>query len=210
MAGILLTGFEPFATDRVNPSAEAVRLAADLWPGPEPLVTAVLPVTFDGAARRLRELIAAHDPDVVIATGLAGGRPAVSVERVAVNLVDAGIPDNAGAQPVDVPCVPGGPPAWFATLPVKRIVAAVSGSGIPCALSLSAGSYVCNHVFAHAMDAARPGVRAGFIHVPWGTGQAPRGEPELPVADMARALVIAARTALDEATDAATPGGALH
>jgi pyroglutamyl-peptidase len=92
-------------------------------------------------------------------------------------------------------------------VPVKAIASSLAGAGIPCAPSLSAGSYVCNHVFAHAVDAAP---RAGFLHVPWGTGQAPHGEPELPVSDMARAFVVAARTALDVHEDAATPGGALH
>ncbi|MEQ6896775.1 pyroglutamyl-peptidase I [Microbacterium sp. KR10-403] len=207
MSGVLLTGFEPFADDPVNPSGDAVRLAAELWDGPETLVTAVLPVTFADAGVRLRALIAEHDPDVVLATGLASGRSTVSIERVAVNLIDASIPDNAGAQPVDAPCVPGGPPAWFATVPVKAIARAVAAAGIPSSLSLSAGTYVCNHVFSNAVDAGR---RAGFIHVPWGTGQAPHDEPELPVADLARAFVIAARTALDVHDDEATPGGAVH
>lgn len=207
MSGVLLTGFAPFGADPVNPSGQAVRRAERMWHGPEPLTTAVLPVVFADAARRLRALIAEHDPEVVLATGLAGGRAAVSIERVAVNLIDARIPDNAGAQPVDVPCVPGGPSAWFATVPVKAIARAVSDAGIGCALSLSAGSYVCNHVFAHAVDAAP---RAGFIHVPWATGQAPDGEPELPLDDLARAFVVAARTALDVHTDAAWPGGTLH
>jgi len=193
VSGVLLTGFEPFADDPVNPSGDAVRLAAELWQGPEELVTAVLPVTFADAAVRLRALIAEHDPEVVLATGVAGGRATVSIERVAVNLIDARIPDNAGMQPVDVPSVPGGPPAWFATVPVKAIASAVAAAGIPSSLSMSAGTYVCNHVFANAVDAAR---RAGFIHVPWGAGQAPHGEPELPLADLARAFVIAARTAL--------------
>jgi len=207
VSGVLLTGFEPFGDDPVNPSGEAVQLAAGLWDGPETLTCAVLPVEFATAAARLRELIATHRPDVVLATGLAGGRRAVSIERVAVNLVDARIPDNAGAQPVDLPCVPGGPAAWFATVPVKAIASAIAAAGIPSALSLSAGSYVCNHVFAHAVDAAP---RAGFIHVPWGAGQAPHGEPELRVDDMARAFVIAARTALDVPADDAEPGGSLH
>jgi pyroglutamyl-peptidase len=207
MTGVLLTGFEPFADDPVNPSGDAVRLAAQLWDGPETLITAVLPVTFADAAVRLRALIAEHDPDVVLATGLAGGRSTVCVERVAVNLIDARIPDNAGAQPVDEPCVPGGPAAWFATVPVKAMARAVAAAGIPASLSLSAGTYVCNHVFANAVDAAR---RAGFIHVPWGTGQAPHGEAELPLADLARAFVVAARTALDVHDDEATPGGAVH
>lgn len=210
MTGVLLTGFEPFGGAAANPSADAVRLAADRWRGPEPLAVGILPVTFAGSGPRLRALLAEHDPEVVIAVGVAGGRSSIGVERVAVNLRDARIPDNAGAQPSSGPSVPGGPPAWFATLPVKRIVRDVRAAHIPCELSLSAGTFVCNNVFAHAMDAALARVRAGFIHVPWATGQAPHGEPELPLADIARALSIAARTALDAPDDVDEPGGTLH
>ena len=118
MRTILLTGFEPFGTDSENPSGDAVRLLASTWQGPEQLVTAVLPVTFDGAGARLRELIAEHSPDLIISTGLAGNRAALSFERVAVNLRDARIADNAGEQPIDTPVVPAAASALFATLPV--------------------------------------------------------------------------------------------
>lgn len=206
---MLLTGFEPFADAAVNPSAEAVHLAADRWEGPETLVTAVLPVTFDGAASRLRELIAEHSPGVVVAAGLAGGRRAIGIERVAVNLIDARIPDNDGAQPVDVPSVAGGPAAYFATVPVKAIVRAVASAGIPVEVSHTAGTFVCNHVMFVALDEAahRPGLRAGFVHVPWADGE---GEPSLPLETIAAALLIAVRTAMDTAGDVAMPGGTLH
>ena len=115
MTTILLTGFDPFGNDTENPSGDAVRLIAETWQGPEPLVTAVLPVTFAGAGAKLRELIAEHTPDLIIATGLAGNRAALSFERVAVNLRDARIPDNSGDQPVDTPVVPDAASALFAT-----------------------------------------------------------------------------------------------
>ena len=102
MHTVLLTGFEPFADDPTNPSGDAVRLVADAWTGPERLVTAVLPVAFAAAAEALRALIDEHSPGLVIATGLAGGRTSVTPERVAINLIDARIPDNDGAQPSDV------------------------------------------------------------------------------------------------------------
>lgn len=211
MTTVLLTGFEPFAGDAHNPSGEAVSLAATQWTGPERLVTAVLPVTFAGAAEELSRLTDMHDPDAVIATGLAGGRAAVSVERVAVNLLDARIPDSAGAQPVDAESVPGGPPAVFTSLPAKAIVREMSDAGIRSELSLSAGSFVCNHVFFRAaLWAAAAGRRAGFVHVPWATGQAPGGQPEMPLDAIARALEIAVRTTLDTAEDDVVPGGALH
>ena len=211
MTTVLLTGFEPFAGDHHNPSGEAVSLLASGWEGPEDLVTAVLPVTFAGAATELERLLTAHEPDVVVATGLAGGRAAVSVERVAVNLLDARIPDNAGLQPVDTASIEGGPAALFASLPVKAIVRTVTDAGIPAELSLSAGSFVCNHVFYRAAAwAAASGARAGFLHVPWASGQAPNGEPEMPLEEIARALGLAVRSALDTAVDDAVPGGALH
>lgn len=230
MTSVLLTGFEPFGGDAANPSAEAVRLVAARWTGPESLVTAVLPVTFAGAGERLRALVAEHRPDVVIATGLAGGRRTIAVERVAVNLVDARIPDNDGEQPVDAPSVAGAVPAHFATLPVKEIARRVQQAGIPAEVSYSAGTFVCNHVFFTALEVAASGTRAGFVHVPWsaehapplpatdGDGQKP-GEPTpapsgptptLPLADIVRALEIAVRTSLDVTADAPLPSGTLH
>lgn len=210
MTTVLLTGFEPFGGDAVNPSGDAVRAVAAGWEGPEELITAVLPVTFDGSAARLRELISAHRPDVVIATGLAGGRAAVGVERIAVNLADARIPDNAGAQPIDQPCVAGAPAGAFSTLPVKAIAAAIRDAGIPAEVSHSAGTFVCNHVFFVTLDAVDARVLAGFLHVPWATGQAPAGQPELPPAQIAAALRVAIRTALDAPSSTPIAGGSLH
>lgn len=213
MTTALLTGFEPFAGDARNPSGDAVAEAALTWAGPETLVTATLPVEFDAAAAELRDLIAQFSPDVVIATGLAGGRTGVTPERVAINLRDAHIPDNAGAQPVDEPCVTGAPAAYFATLPVKAIARAIADEGIPASVSHTAGTFVCNHVFYAAAHeaAARPGVRAGFVHVPWSAETAPEGQPSLPGVAIAHALQVAVRTALDvRADDAAVSAGALH
>ena len=208
---MLLTGFEPFGADAVNPSGEAVSVVAERWGGPEVLVTAVLPVTFEGAAQRLRELLSEHRPDIVIASGLAGGRDAIGVERIAVNLLDARIPDNDGAQPVDVPSIPGAPSAYFATLPVKAIARRVSDAGIPAEVSHSAGTFVCNHVFFTALEAAASGTRGGFIHVPWSAEHAPAPDTAvLPLADIVRALEIAVRTSLDVPVDSSIPAGALH
>ncbi|MBN9213990.1 MAG: pyroglutamyl-peptidase I [Microbacterium sp. SCN 70-200] len=209
MTTVLLTGFEAFAGDAANPSGDAVRTLAAEWDGPANLVTEVLPVTFAGAAARLRALIAEHSPDVVLAAGLAGGTAAIRVERVAVNLVDARIPDNDGAQPLDEPSVAGAATGRFATLPTKAIAAAIRAAGIPADVSYSAGTFVCNHVFFTALDAAAPTTHAGFIHVPWATGQAPAGIPSLDLRDITRALRIAIETALTGADDGLV-GGALH
>ena len=208
---MLLTGFEPFGGDAVNPSGEAVRLIAARWNGPEDLVTAVLPVTFTGAAERLRALVADHRPDVAIATGLAGGRAVIGVERVAVNLVDARIADNDGEQPVDVPSIPGAAPAHFATIPVKEIARRIMAAGVPAEVSYSAGTFVCNHVFFTALEVAASRTRAGFVHIPWSAEHAPsRDAPTLPIADIARAIEIAVRTSIDVTDDTGVPGGTLH
>ncbi|TXK04870.1 pyroglutamyl-peptidase I [Microbacterium mitrae] len=205
---MLLTGFEPFGTDSENPSGDAVRLLASTWQGPEQLVTAVLPVTFDGAGARLRELIAEHSPDLIIATGLAGNRAALSFERVAVNLRDARIADNAGEQPIDTPVVPAAASALFATLPVKAMTAAVADAGVPAELSLSAGTFVCNDVMFQAIDAAGH-ARAGFIHLPWADGQKPAPAPTLPLAEIARGIEVAIRAALATTDDLTVVGGTI-
>jgi pyroglutamyl-peptidase len=210
MTTVLLTGFEPFAGDATNPSGDAVRVVQERWAGAEDLVVEVLPVAFDAAATRLRQLLDEHRPDVVIATGLAGGRAHVTPERVAINLADARIPDNDGAQPVDRPVVDGGPVAYFATLPVKAIAAALDDEGIPAAVSHSAGTFVCNHVMYTVLDAAAPDVRAGFVHLPYARDSAPEGAASLPLDDIVRALELTVRTALDVRDDVAVPGGALH
>lgn len=211
MTTVLVTGFEPFGGDATNPSGEAVHALAAEWDGAARLVTAVLPVTFAGAADGLRALIAEHRPDIVIAVGLAGGRSAIGVERIAVNLIDARIPDNDGQQPIDVPSIADAPLATFATLPVKSIVAALTDAGIPAELSHSAGTFVCNHVFFTALHAVAEQVRAGFIHVPWADGHAPAGAASMPLADIVRALRLAVEVTLSPATDAgATSGGSIH
>lgn len=210
MTTVLLTGFEPFGGDATNPSGDAVRAVYERWTGAERLIVDVLPVAFDAAGTRLRRLLDEHHPDVVIGTGLAGGRAQVTPERVAINLADARIPDNDGAQPVDLPVVEGGPTAYFATLPVKAIAAALSDAGIPAAVSHSAGTFVCNHVMFTALDAAAPGVRAGFVHVPSARESALEGAASLPLDDIVRAIELTVRTALDVRDDLASPAGTLH
>ena len=210
MTTVLLTGFEPFAGDATNPSGDAVLRIAGEWNEPETLVAAVLPVEFRAARRHLLELLVEHTPDVVIATGLAGGRSGISVERVAINLKDARIPDNAGDQPVDEPSRPHSPAAYFSTLPVKAIVSAVEGAGIPASVSHSAGTFVCNHVMFSVLDGGEPGDRkAGFIHVPYASESAPEGQPSLPLADIVRALRIAIRTSIDTEVDDSYAAGSL-
>ncbi|WP_407317933.1 pyroglutamyl-peptidase I [Isoptericola halotolerans] len=190
---VLVTGFEPFDGATANESWEAVRCLEDRWTAAghaEELVAARLPVTFAGAPARLRELLGEHAPQVVVCVGLAAGSGALRLERVAVNVADARIPDNAGRSPVDEPVVDGGPVAYLSSLPLKAALASVRATGIPAAVSNTAGTYVCNATFyalAHALAASH--ARAGFVHVP--------AADVLPAAESARALAAVVRTALD-------------
>lgn len=168
---MVVTGFTPFGTHRTNPSADVVAaLEAEGTPVEGTvLVTEVLPTSFARATARVRELVAAHDPAVLLALGLAENRTELTVERVGVNLVDARIPDVDGEQPVDVPVRTGGPDAHLATIDVRAALAAATATGITARPSASAGLYVCNAVLYTALDAARAAgaaTRAGFVHLP--------------------------------------------
>ena len=169
---ILLTGFEPFNNAKLNPSEEIVRaLAAQLEAGEQitgvELHTAVLPVVFTESSELLKHLIKQHQPHAVICLGQAEGRREISIERIAVNLDDARIADNSGRVVIDQPILVGGPVAHFTTLPAKQLVDAVRAAGIAAGLSLSAGTFVCNHVFYNLQqELAGTSVLSGFIHVP--------------------------------------------
>ena len=142
---ILITGFDPFGGETVNPAYEAVKLLPDTIAGAQ-IIKMEIPTVFSQCGPAVEAGIREHHPDVVLNIGQAGGRSCVTVERVAVNLAEAGIPDNAGEQPMDQPLQPDGPAAYFATIPVKAVVQNVRDHGLPCHLSYSAGTYVCNCV----------------------------------------------------------------
>ena len=210
---ILLTGFAPFGGEAVNPSWEAVaRLDGELIDGHR-IVARCLPVEFGAALDALRAAIEETSPALVLCVGQAGGRAQLSLERVAINVDDARIPDNAGASPIDAPIVADGPAAYFATLPIKSMLAALREAGIPAEVSQTAGTYVCNHVFYGLMHALRDSpVRGGFVHIPYAPEQAARtpGAPSLPVDTVVAALRIALATALATSTDRRLAAGAEH
>ena len=211
---VLLTGFEPFNGAAINPSWEAVR-ALDGWSGPGFAVVArQLPCVFGTALDVLRESIAGVKPDIVIAVGQAGGRSEISLERVAINVDDASIRDNAGNQPVDTPVAADGPAAYFTTLPVKAIVKALRLRGFPSGVSQTAGTFVCNHVFYGLMHhAVGQPLKAGFIHVPFLPEQAadrPERPPSMALRDIVDALRIAVEVAVVTETDTREAGGATH
>lgn len=166
---ILVTGFEPFGGEATNPSMELVK-ALEPQIGAAHIHTAILPVTASGGLQAALRAIEEIGPDAVVCVGQAGGRCAVTVERVAVNVDDFSIPDNEGQQPRNLPIVEGGPDAYLSTLPIEKMVEAMRGAGVPAAVSNSAGTYVCNHVMygvAHYLAQHRPGAVSGFIHIPY-------------------------------------------
>lgn len=198
---VLLTGFEPFGGETVNPSQWVVAALAGARVSGCTLHTAVIPVDRGRAAESLLRHLELSEADVIIALGEAGGRARVSPERVAINVDDYGSPDNAGHQPMDEAVVPGGPAAYFATLPLRAMVKRLEADGIPAEISNSAGTYLCNHVFyrlMHRIAHAEAGITAGFVHLPYLHEQV-RGKPGAPPSMSPETLVEAVRVVLDVA-----------
>ncbi len=194
---ILVTGFTPFGGERINPSWEAVRRLPGRI-GEAELIKREIPTEFDTSGAVLHELLAELRPDAVLCVGQYGGANCIRVERVAVNLRDARIADNAGKQPADKPVVPGGPDAYFATIPTRKIVDALRGQGIPAQLSYSAGTFVCNNLLYCALHESAqhdPALHCGFVHVPYLPEQAKDGNaPSMSLEIMVKALGTAAET----------------
>lgn len=238
MKTVLLTGFEPFGGESVNPSGEIARQMHGKVIGGHRVTGALLPCVFGAAITELKKQIRATKPALVICVGQAGGRAEITPERVAINVDDARMPDNAGRQPVDRAIVRGGPAAYWSTLPIKAMVAALTRQGIPAKVSQTAGTFVCNHLFYGLMHelakqrALRQGSglapRGGFIHVPWlpeqalrlgsrstrsgsSTGRAkPDQQPSLPLETMTLAIGTAIAVALKTRRDLRVAGGASH
>lgn len=209
---VLLTGFDAFGGDAVNPSWILAQALHGRTLAGHRIVSGQLPTVFGTALEVLDDLLVRHRPALVVSLGLAGGRSALSLERVAINANDARIPDNRGAQPVDTPVVADGPAAYFSSLPIKAMLAALRREGIPAEVSQSAGTFVCNHVFyglMHAIQRGRTGAstRGGFIHVPWLMGQ---GTPSMPLAQAVQGLRIALHCALTTTGDTRLAAGTEH
>jgi pyroglutamyl-peptidase len=211
----LITGFEPFEGESVNPSQEIARALDATTIAGHRVVGACLPTEFARALPALVALIQAHRPALVLATGLAGGSGEISLERVAINLIDARIADNAGAQPVDVPVIEAAANAYFSSLPLKAMLSRLVAADIPARLSHSAGTFVCNQVFfglAHFIATHEPQMRGGFIHVPWLPEQA-RGHANaasMPFEMMVEAIRLCLETALTTQQDQHYAAGIEH
>lgn len=198
---ILFTGFEPFDGEKINPSWKAVAMLPDEIAGAR-IHKLCLPVEYQGAARMAQAEFARISPNVVVMVGQAGGRSGISIERVALNLDDATVADNAGVMLCDSPVRQGAPSAYFSTLPIKMLVKAVNNAGISAGISNSAGTYVCNHLMYSMLDhisVRMLDVRAGFVHVPFVPEQCvdKPGMPSMELNDIVTALRVIARNLAD-------------
>ena len=198
---IIVTGFDPFGGETINPSIECVKALPEIE-GVE-LIRLELPTVFKESAKRLNEVINDVKPDAVLSVGLAGGRPGITMERIAINVDDARIPDNISQQPIDETIQTEGEAAYFTTLPIKRIVKAIREAGISAEVSNSAGTFVCNHIMYQSLFAATKAdkpFKAGFMHIPFIPEQT-TDKPSLPLEESTRALQIAIETIRDYLND---------
>ncbi|MER1974924.1 pyroglutamyl-peptidase I [Pseudocitrobacter faecalis] len=214
MRTVLITGFEPFDGEAVNPSWEVVSRLDNAIIGGCRVVARQLPCVFGEALIELNAAIDSLSPTLVLSVGQAGGRTDISVERVAINVDDARIPDNRGNQPVDTPIVRNGPAAWFSSLPIKAIVSALRDAGIPASVSQTAGTFVCNHVMYGLLHklSGMPEAKGGFIHIPYLPQQAAAhpGAPSMAAETVRQGLELAIATALQVENDIQVTGGATH
>lgn len=208
---VLITGFDPFGGEKINPAWEAVRALPDNIDGIE-VVKLQIPTVFKKSAKKLFENIDSVKPDVVICVGQAGGRYEFSVERVAINVDDGRIPDNDGYQPVDSPVFEDGENAYFSTLPIKAIVEEVKKAGIPAAVSNTAGTYVCNHIMyslLYYLNKNNLNMKGGFVHVPFIPEQVveKKNTPYMELTRITKALEISIKAIRDYEKDLVISGG---
>lgn len=212
---ILVTAFDPFGGEKINPALEAVKaLPAEI--AGEEIITVEVPTVFGKAIEAATAAIDEHQPSAVLCVGQAGGRFDITPERVAINVDDARIADNEGQQPIDEPVVEGAPPAYFATLPIKAMAQAIREAGVPSSVSNSAGTFVCNHimfgVLHHLATVGPREARGGFVHVPFIPEQTvgKPGQPSLSTETITEGLTAAIRAIAENASDVATVEGTTH
>lgn len=213
---ILVTGFDPFGQDTMNPAIEAVKRLPDTISGAE-IIKLEIPTVFNKSAEVTREAMAKHDVDYVLNIGQAGGRFDLTPERVAINLNDARIPDNEGNQPIDVEIKADGESAYFSQHPVKAMVTAIKNAGLPASVSNTAGTFVCNHIMYQSLYLTHkefPKAKAGFMHVPFLPEQVLErpGMPAMSLEDITRGIVAAieAIVEFDGKEDLKAIGGQTH
>ncbi|MBS4197066.1 pyroglutamyl-peptidase I [Lederbergia citri] len=211
---VLITGFDPFGGEKINPALEAVKQLDGKVIEDVEIVAQEVPTVFHESIKVVINAIEQHKPDVVICVGQAGGRTQVTPERVAINIDDARIPDNKDNQPIDEPIYKDGPAAYWTTLPIKRIVHEMKVAGVPAAVSNSAGTFVCNHLFygvMHYLEKNAPHIRGGFIHIPFIPEQTlGDNAPSLSLDAIVEGLKTAAVIAANENEDIREVGGTTH
>lgn len=208
---VLITGFDPFGGEKINPAWEAVRALPDNIDGIE-VIKLQIPTVFKKSAQKLFENIDAVKPDAVICVGQAGGRFEFCVERVAINLDDGRIPDNEGYQPVDTPVFEDGDTAYFTSLPIKAMVEELKKASIPAAVSNTAGTYVCNHIMyslLYYLNKNNLNIKGGFIHVPYIPEQVvdKKGVPYMELTRITKALEVSIKAVRDYDKDILVSGG---
>lgn len=181
----LVTGFDIFKNEKLNPSWEIAKELSKIEFQEAEIISEKLPVSFKRVPSLIKELLEKYRPDIYLALGLAGGRNNITVERVAINVMDSRTPDNEGYTPEDEPIVQNGPVAYFSTIPIKNIVKVLRENEIPSIISNSAGTYVCNTAFyagLHYSNILGLNTKVGFIHVPYATIQVlDKNKPSLPL-----------------------------
>lgn len=214
MKTILITGFEAFGGEKINPSWEAVKQLDQLIIDEHQLIARQLPCSFAESSQHLIKLLEELQPQIVLNIGQAGGRLDISLERVAINLDDARIADNSGAQPIDQTIIKDAPSAYFANLPLKAILQAARSNGIPASISYSAGTFVCNHVFytlMHWINTVSPAIRGGFIHIPYLPEQAAAlgAQPSMTQETVISGLKVILKTIIATPKDIRAVGGTI-
>ena len=208
---LLITGFEPFGGERINPSWQVAQALHGRKFGNHLVHAYCLPTAFGDSLQLLKNLIALHQPELVLCIGQAAGRSSISLERIAINIDDARIADNLGAQPIDVAVIAGAPAAYFSTLPIKAIVRDLHSAGIPAEVSNTAGTFVCNHVFYGLMHhvVAMANIKAGFVHIPFLPEQAihHKNAPSMALDDLIHGTAIIMQSAIANTSDISISGG---
>jgi pyroglutamyl-peptidase len=210
---VLITGFNPFGGEKINPSFEAVRKLEAVIAGAE-IVRIEIPTVFNKSIMELEKAIVKENPDIVICVGQAGGRFDLTIERVAINVDDARIPDNEGNQPIDKAIFETGENAYFSSLPIKAMVEEIREAGIPASLSNSAGTFVCNHLMyglLHLINTKYPSVRGTFIHVPFIPAQvmSKSNTPYMELEKITEGLALAIKAAIENKEDIKTVLGTI-
>lgn len=211
---ILVSGFDPFGGEKINPAIESVKLLPDEIKGAK-IIKLEIPTVARKSLKKLEEVIEIEKPDVVINVGQAGGRTDITVERVGINMDDFRIKDNEGNQPIDEKIAKDGPDAYLVTIPIKAMVQKMIENKIPASVSNTAGTFVCNHVcygMAHLASTKYPNMRTGFIHIPFLPEQVvdKRNMPSMPLEMIAKGLEYAIEAIIENKEDIKVEGGATH